>query len=55
MQVKVGRSARLANSIKNRNVMIVAEDMGESSEVQAKKLRKELKEFFNWLKAQGVI
>ncbi len=45
----------IRKSIKNKKVMIVAESPDESSEVQAKKLKKDLREFFKWLKAQGVI
>lgn len=45
----------IAKSIKNKKIMIVAESGYGTSEEQANKLRKDLREFFKWLKSQGVI
>lgn len=57
---KIGKTPSSAaneirKSIKNKKIMIVAENNGQTSEAQAKKLKKDLREFFRWLRAQGVI
>ncbi len=46
---------KISEILKSKRIMIVAESGAQDSNLQAKQLRKDLQDFFAWLKKQGVI